>query len=65
MIGKVTSGSYSPTLQKPIGMGFVDYNFAKINNEVFFESRGKKEKAIITKLPFIKHNYKKSMENSV
>jgi len=60
LIGKITSGSFSPSLKKPIAMGFVDGNLSNVGNEIFFEYRGKNESAVITKLPFIPHNYVKN-----
>ena len=61
LIGKITSGNFSPSLKKPIAMGFVDGNLSNVGNKVFFESRGKNESAVITKLPFIPHNYVKDL----
>ena len=45
-------------------MGMVDTDYSKIGNNIFFESRGKKNEAVITKLPFVKHNYKKKGANN-
>ena len=59
LIGEVTSGSFSPSLKKPIAMAYIEYEFSEVGNEVYIESRGTKEKGIITKLPFVSHNYKK------
>ena len=59
LIGNVTSGSYSPSLKRPIAMASVYSEDSEIGNEVFFNLRGKKESAIISKLPFIPHNYNK------
>lgn len=54
VIGKVTSGTQSPSLQKAIGMGYVDRAYAKEGNEVFIEIRNQKIKARIVKFPFYK-----------
>ena len=59
LIGMVTSGSFSPSLKKPIAMGYINKNYININSKIFFKHREKIECAIINKLPFIKHNYKK------
>ena len=59
LIGKITSGSYSPTLQEPIAMGYVKKEFSKINTKVFFKLRNKMENAIVCKLPFISNRYYK------
>lgn len=53
-IGKVTSGTQSPSLQKAIGMGYVDNAFAKEGTEIFISIRDNKIKAKIVKPPFYK-----------
>ncbi|KAL0249458.1 hypothetical protein GEMRC1_004690 [Eukaryota sp. GEM-RC1] len=58
VIGKVTSGTFSPTLKAPIAMGYVDRkDLWKIGSEVFVEIRGKKVRAEVVKTPFIPTNY--------
>ncbi len=52
-IGRVTSGTQSPTLQKAIGMGYVSSAFATENSEIFISVRDKSLKAKVVKLPFI------------
>ena len=54
VIGKVTSGSFAPTLQKNIGMGFVPVEQAVLGNEIEIVIREKSLKAKIVKLPFYK-----------
>ncbi len=58
-IGIVTSGTFSPTLERPIAMGYVTPEFSKLNTEIFAELRGKKIPVIVAKLPFVKHGYVK------
>ena len=53
-IGKVTSGTQSPSLQKAIGMGYVKSEFAKEGNEIFIKIRDNSIKAQIVKPPFYK-----------
>ncbi len=53
-IGQVTSGTMSPTLKKPIGMGYVQKAFAKADSEIYIEVRGKSYRARVVKLPFYK-----------
>ena len=48
-VGKVTSGGFSPTSQKAIGMGFVDQIESKPGNELFIRIHGKTHSAIIIK----------------
>ena len=53
-IGKVTSGTQSPTLQKGIGMGYVNTEFSKADSEIFIKVRDKSLKAQVVKIPFLK-----------
>ena len=54
VIGRVTSGTQSPTLQKAIGMGYIDKDLAKEGAEIFIEIRNTKVKAQVVKFPFVK-----------
>jgi aminomethyltransferase len=54
VIGKVTSGTQSPSLQKPIGMGYVNTAFAKEGTEIYIKIRDNKVKAQVAKPPFYK-----------
>ncbi len=54
IIGKVTSGTQAPTLQKGIGMGYVSTSFASPDSEIFVKVRDKALKAKVVKLPFLK-----------
>jgi aminomethyltransferase len=51
-IGRITSGTQSPTLQKPIAMGYLSIGYAKINSEVFIKIRDKSLMAKVVKMPF-------------
>lgn len=51
-IGKVTSGTQSPSLAKAIGMGYLQTAFATIGNEIFVKIRDKALKAKVVKIPF-------------
>ncbi len=53
-IGKVTSGTQSPSLQKAIGMGYVNTEFAKEGADIYISIRDNKVKAKIVKPPFYK-----------
>lgn len=53
-IGRVTSGTQSPVLQKAIGLGYVDIKHANEGNEIFVKVRNKVLKAVVVKPPFIK-----------
>jgi len=54
LIGTVTSGTQSPTLQKAIGMGYVTKEMATEGSEIYIAIRDKSLKAKVVKLPFIK-----------
>jgi aminomethyltransferase len=53
VIGKVTSGTQSPTLGKAIGMGYVDANFATIDSVIYISVRNTLLKAKVVKMPFV------------
>ena len=53
VIGKVTSGTQSPSLQKALGMGYVQTGFDSYGTEIFIEIRDKKIKAQVVKVPFL------------
>lgn len=52
VIGKVTSGTMSPSLEKPIGMGYVKKEFSKEGTEFRIVAGKKKLAAIVKKPPF-------------
>jgi aminomethyltransferase len=54
VIGRVTSGTQSPSLQKAIGMGYVNQSFAKEGSEIYIKIRDNKVKAQVVKMPFLK-----------
>jgi aminomethyltransferase len=54
-IGYVTSGTQSPSLEKGIGLAYVDNPHTKSGTEVIVEVRGKSKQAIIVKPPFYKN----------
>jgi len=53
IIGRVTSGTMSPVLNKGIGMAYVNKAYSAIGTEVFLNVRNKMLKAKIVKMPFI------------
>jgi len=50
----VTSGTQSPSLDIPIGMGYVKKEFAAEGTEILIVAGKKKLKAKVTKVPFYK-----------
>ena len=53
VIGKVTSGTQSPSLGKAIGMGYVTQNLASIGSEIYIPIRNTLLKAQVVKIPFV------------
>lgn len=51
-IGKVTSGTQSPSLNKAIGLGYVEKEFSSIDTPVYIKVRDKLLQAKVVKLPF-------------
>lgn len=53
-IGRVTSGTQSPSLSKSIGLGYVKKDFSKEGTNIFINIRNKPVRAVVVKPPFIK-----------
>jgi len=56
-LGKVTSGGFSPSLQRPIAMGYVAAPFAEIGTALKLDQRGKLFDAKVAAMPFVPHRY--------
>ena len=56
-IGKVTSGGFSPSLQRPIAMGYVAAHLAETGTALKLEQRGKLFDAKVAAMPFVPHRY--------
>jgi aminomethyltransferase len=52
LIGHVTSGTQSPSLNKAIGMGYVSIAFSQLDTNIFIKVRDKLLQAKVVKLPF-------------
>jgi aminomethyltransferase len=55
--GFVTSGGFSPTLERPIAMGWVASCSAALGTSLEIEVRGKRLAATVAPMPFIPHHY--------
>lgn len=53
VIGRVTSGTQSPSLQKAVGLGYVKTGFAALDTEIYIAVRDKALKARVSKVPFL------------
>ena len=56
-VGRITSGGFSPTLERPIAMGYVDTVLAAEGTELEVEVRKKRLPATVASLPFVPHRY--------
>ena len=60
-IGEITSGTFGPSVNGPVAMGYVENEFSKKDTKVFLEVRGKKHPANVCGLPFYKKSYVKGV----
>lgn len=58
-IGSVTSGGFSPTLGRPIAMGYVSTDHANLGETISADVRGRKIECSVTSLPFVPQRYYK------
>ena len=56
-VGRITSGGHSPTLGRPIAMGYVATALAAPGTQLKLEQRGKLFQAAVAPLPFVPHRY--------
>lgn len=56
-VGEVTSGTMSPSLKRPIAMGYVKKGFHKVGTKLSVVVRNKQVPAVVEKMPFVPANY--------
>ena len=56
-VGRITSGGFSPSLQRPIAMGYVAAHLAWPGTSLKLEQRGKLFDARVVPMPFVPHRY--------
>jgi aminomethyltransferase len=56
-VGRITSGGFSPSLQRPIAMGYVASHLAEQGTALKLEQRGKLFDARVAPMPFVPHRY--------
>jgi aminomethyltransferase len=61
IVGKVTSGGFSPTLGAPIAMGYVPPALAEPGAMLGVIVRGKRQAARVTPMPFVPHRYHRKL----
>jgi aminomethyltransferase len=62
-IGAVTSGGFGPSVDAPVAMGYVPATMAKVGTRVFADVRGKRLPVVVSALPFVATNYKRSLSS--
>ncbi len=63
-VGRVTSGGFAPTVQKPIAMAYVPTAMAAIGTRVTLSQRGKIHHGEVVAMPFVPHNYVRQNTNA-
>ena len=58
-IGRVSSGTYSPSLEQGIGLAFLEPRFRKIGSSLQVDMRGKLRRAEVVRLPFLPSKLKR------
>ena len=58
-IGSVTSGGFSPTLGRPVAMGYVPVDLAAVGTMLFAEVRGSRHQVEVVAIPFVAHTYRR------
>ena len=57
LVGKITSGGFSPSLERPIAMGYLATHLSDEGTSVKAEQRGKLFDLTVTSMPFVPHRY--------
>ncbi len=63
-IGVITSGTFSPSLNKAIGMAYVETHHANIDNIIIAKVRNRDMKAQLKAYPFLKANTKQTIRKA-
>ena len=58
-VGTVTSGTHSPVLGEGIGLAYLQSSAQKIGTQVYIDMKGKRQPAVVVKLPFVPSALKK------
>jgi len=53
-VGFVTSGNFSPNIEKTVGLGYVDVKCRKTGTEIEIEARGRRIQGVLAGTPFVK-----------
>ncbi len=58
-IGRVTSGGFGPSAEKPVAMGYIPTRLAAADIRLFAEVRGKRLPVAVAATPFVAQRYKR------
>ena len=58
-IGLITSGTFGPSINASVAMGYINSEFSEIGTKIQLEVRGKKHGGKVSELPFFKKSYVK------
>jgi aminomethyltransferase len=64
-VGLMTSGGFSPSLQSPIGMGYVATAHSAVGTALDIDIRGKRIRAVVTTMPFVPHRYHRKLKPGI
>ena len=56
-VGVVTSGTFGPSAEAPVAMGYVAAGRHEVGTELTAEQRGRDEAVVVAALPFVPHRY--------
>ncbi|WP_343519987.1 glycine cleavage T C-terminal barrel domain-containing protein, partial [Sphingomonas sp.] len=56
-VGRVTSGGFAPSVQKPIAMAYVPTAMAEVGTRLTLSQRGKVHHGEVVQMPFVPHRY--------
>lgn len=58
-VGNISSGGFSPSIEKPIAIGYIDKEYAAIGTKLIVKVRDRIQKVHVIAMPFIAHQYYK------
>ncbi|MCY4305978.1 MAG: glycine cleavage system aminomethyltransferase GcvT [Aestuariivita sp.] len=64
-VGRITSGGFGPTIEKPVAMGMVNTAYAKPGTGLFGDVRGKRLPVTVATLPFVVANIKRDQNQRI
>lgn len=59
-VGNITSGGFSPSIKKPIGMGYVNNEYTAIGTKLLVKVRDRIQIVHVIAMPFVAHQYYKN-----